>query len=184
MISQFDLPPGPPPPAVVAQAQAGDPGAFSAIYRAYYPRIVRHCARLVGDAVAAEDFAQDTFLKAYLALPHTPGELHLAGWLFRIATNTVRSALRHERCHPCLPLFEGYPAPDGGSDSVAAADDRAVLRAALRPLPPDQAALLLLRLHHGLSYDELAARCGTTPNAAKMRCCRARQAVRGMRNEG
>ena len=170
-------------PVVIAQARAGDQAAFAAIYAAYYPRIVSYCRRIVRDATLAEDLAQDTLIKAYHALPRTTPDLRLPAWLFRIATNTALSALRTRRRVIWLPLLDWHPARDG-SDSPAAVDDRAILRAALRQVPPRQAALLVLHLHHGLSYDELAARCGSTPAAVKMRCSRARATIRGMRNEG
>ena len=66
-------------PSVVARAQAGDAGAFEAIFEAYYPRIVSYCYRLVGEQEQAQDLAQDTFVKAYHALPRTGVDLNVSG---------------------------------------------------------------------------------------------------------
>src|SRR3954464_6100711 len=93
------------PPGLIAQAQAGDPTAFEAIFEAYYPRIVSYCYRLVGDQESAQDLAQETFVKAYHALPRTGEGLNLPAWLFTIATNTALSALRSRRRHAWLPLL-------------------------------------------------------------------------------
>src|SRR5438067_13498765 len=99
-------------PALIAQAQAGDPAAFEAIFAAYYPRIVSYCYRLVDDAEQAQDLAQDTFVKAYHALPRTGDGLNLQAWLFTIATNTAISALRRTRL-AWLPLLDRHPVPPG-----------------------------------------------------------------------
>lgn len=166
------------PPAVIAEAQAGDPAAFEAIFEAYYPRIVSYCFRLVGDAEQAQDLAQDTFVKAYHALPRTGAGLNLQAWLFTIATNTALSALRRRRRIAWLPLLDRHPAPDRGYGSVEQVGDRELLQAALDRLPRESAALILLRLHYGLSYEELAPLFGGSVGAVKTRLSRARRAFR------
>src|SRR5215210_3806850 len=132
MVSDVAARPGPQgtplTPALVAQAQAGDEAAFEAIFEAYYPRIVSYCYRLVGEQESAQDLAQDTFVKAYYALPRTGAGLNLQAWLFTIATNTALSALRARRRRAWLPLLDRYPAPSGGSGSLEAVDDREVLQ--------------------------------------------------------
>ena len=178
MVTDAATRPGALTPAVIARAQAGDPGAFEAIFEAYYPRIVSYCYRLVGEQEQAQDLAQDTFVKAYHALPRTGAELNLQAWLFTIATNTALSALRRRRRLAWLPLLDRYPAPGGGYGSVEAVADRVLLQAALDRLPREQAALLLLRLHYGLSYEELAPLFGGSAGAVKTRLSRARRAFR------
>ena len=166
-------------PALVVRAQAGDEAAFEAIFAVYYPRIASYCCRLVGDAEAAQDLAQETFIKAYHALPRTRAELNLQAWLFTIATNTALSALRQRRRRPALPLQEWLVAPAGmGGGLIEAVDDRALLQAALDRLPRAAAALLLLRLHYGMSYEELAPLFGGSVGAVKTRLSRARRAFR------
>jgi RNA polymerase sigma-70 factor (ECF subfamily) len=165
-----------PSPALIAAAQAGDAAAFEAIFTAYYPRIVRYCYRLVGDLDTAQDLAQDTFIRAYRALPRTQPGLNIRSWLLTIATNTTRTALRRSRQVVWLPLQEGHPAPEDGEHTAEAIADRALMQAALRDLPGDQATLLLLRLHYGFSYEELAPQFGGSPGAAKTRVSRARRA--------
>jgi len=164
-------------PLLIAQAQAGDPAAFEAIFEAYHPRIVSYCYRLLGDVESAQDVAQDTFVKAYGALPRTTAGLNLQAWLFTIATNAALSVLRRRRRIAWLPLLD-HPAPPGGYGSVEAISDRALLQAALDRLPRAQAAVLLLRLHYGLSYEELAPLFGGSVGAVKTRLSRARRAFR------
>lgn len=166
------------PPALIAQAQAGDPVAFEAIFEAYHPRIVSYCYRLVGDGEQAQDLAQDTFVKAYHALPRTGEGLNLQAWLFTIATNTALSALRRRRRIAWLPLLDRHPAPGGGYGSVEQVGERELLQAALDRLPRESAALILLRLHYGLSYEELAPLFGGSIGAVKTRLSRARRAFR------
>ena len=69
----------------------------------YHGPIYGHILGLVGDPAQAEDLTQDTFLKAYKALPGAR-EGAVGAWLYRIATNTARDALRHRRCLTWLPF--------------------------------------------------------------------------------
>jgi RNA polymerase sigma-70 factor (ECF subfamily) len=66
----------------------GDPTAFEDILLAYQDKIYNLCRYMLGNAHDAEDAAQDTFLKAYQALPKFRPEASLYTWLYRIATNT------------------------------------------------------------------------------------------------
>ena len=64
------------------------PPAFEAIYQRYERRIYSYIYRLMGNAEDASDLTQDTFVKAYQALPRAQGEMNLSAWLHRIASNT------------------------------------------------------------------------------------------------
>src|SRR5689334_306010 len=79
---------------LVARARAGDQAAFGEIFDQYQTPLVNYLYRVVGDWELAADLAQDTFLKAYQALPRTDEPLQLGPWLYRIATNTALDALR------------------------------------------------------------------------------------------
>ena len=113
-----------------------------------------------------------------MRLPRTGEGLNLQAWLFTIATNTALSALRRRRRIAWLPLLDRYPAPARRLRLGGAVGDRELLQAALDRLPREQAALLLLRLHYGLSYEELAPLFGGSVGAVKTRLSRARRAFR------
>jgi len=77
--------------------------AFDEMVTRYHGRIYGYLLGMVGDAEQAQDLTQDTFLKAYKALPRTPDPV-LPAWLYRIATNTALDALRHRRRLTWLPF--------------------------------------------------------------------------------
>src|SRR5947209_19821945 len=68
--------------------------SFDQIYDEYKTPIYNYVYHLVGDREQADDLTQDTFLKAFRALPKMDANLKLSAWLYRIATNTAYDALR------------------------------------------------------------------------------------------
>src|SRR5438046_10576771 len=74
--------------ALTQAARRGSEAAFAAIFERFQTPIVNYIYRLVGDWEAANDLAQDTFLKAYSALPGTEPSLQISPWLYRIRANT------------------------------------------------------------------------------------------------
>jgi RNA polymerase sigma-70 factor (ECF subfamily) len=123
----------------------------------------------------AEDLTQDTFIKAYNALPSTRPDLAFKPWLYRIATNTAISQLRRRKIVQWIPFLPGH---DHASDqsierSVGRKQD---IEQTLSRLPQHYASALLLRHYQGLSLAETADALGITENAAKLRLFRARKA--------
>lgn len=160
---------------LVMRARRGDAAAFTEIFERYQHRIVNYIYGLVHDRELANDLAQESFLKAYKALPRMDDELRLAPWLYRIAGNTAFSALRRRRLIRWLPLLN-----DGimtGDMDREVAEAEAVHRA-LATLPPKYAAPLLLHSHEGLSCNEIAVILDISPGAVKTRLFRAREAFR------
>jgi len=77
--------------------------SFDQIYDEYKTPIYNYVYHLVGDREQADDLTQDTFLKAFRALPKMDGNLKLSAWLYRIATNTAYDALRRRKLIAWLP---------------------------------------------------------------------------------
>jgi RNA polymerase sigma factor (sigma-70 family) len=120
------------------------------LYDTEYPRLLRALLAIGGDPDAAEDAAQEAFVKAHrtgLERLDRPG-----AWLLVVGT---RELLRHRRRRRLedekWALRTGTP--DGGTDALA---DRADLIAALRQLPERQRAVVVARYYYGFSYDEIA----------------------------
>ncbi len=153
--------------------------SFDQLVARYQEPLYRHILALVGDPTQAQDLTQDTFLKALKALPGTRDPV-LPAWLYRIATNTARDALRHRRRLTWVPFAPGdaerLPAPDRDLPShVAARED---LRHALARLTPPQRACLLLRARDGLSIAEIAHALDLSPGNVKMILYRAKERLR------
>lgn len=159
---------------LVERARAGDDAAFAVLFEQFHAPILNYLHRMVSDRALAEDLTQDTFIKAYKALPKTQADLAFKAWLYRIATNTALSHLRRGKIVQFLPFIGER---EHGGERV----DRAVTRqtdieTVLDKLPKHYAAVLLLRHYQGLSLAETAEALDITDNAAKLRLFRARKA--------
>jgi RNA polymerase sigma-70 factor, ECF subfamily len=133
--------------AAVRAAQTGSAAAVDELFRSHWPSAHRAAYLVVHDAAAAEDIAQEAFLAAIRALDRFDRRRPFAPWLHRIVVNRAidyaRSrALRHEVADDRAPEPAALESPgDTYSDEVVAA---------LRDLPPDQRAVIVLR--HLLDY--------------------------------
>ncbi|MBA2278005.1 MAG: sigma-70 family RNA polymerase sigma factor [Chloroflexia bacterium] len=159
---------------LVERARAGDQVAFARLFEHYHTPVLNYLHRMVNDRALAEDLTQDTFIKAYNALPRTKPDLAFKAWLYRIATNTAISHLRRGKIVKFLPFLTDREHPDELIErSVTRQTD---IAEALAKLPKHYAAALLLRHYQGLSLAETAAALDVTENAAKLRLFRARKA--------
>jgi RNA polymerase sigma-70 factor (ECF subfamily) len=157
--------------------QAGDLGAFDQLYRRHFDRLRAHCARRVGRA-AAEEVAQDAFVRALLALPRFDGERRFYPWLTVIANRLcIDHVRRHGRTEPTDRVELGS-VDDGHDARYALQADLANLDRALDRLVPRHAEVLDLRERHELSYDEIAAHLGVPHSTVETLLFRARKALR------
>jgi len=168
---------------LVGRARAGDPAAFERLFERYQAPILNYLHRMVGDRAVAEDLTQDTFIKAYRALPGTSPDLAFKAWIYRIATNTAISHLRRQKIVRWVPFLAGT---DHASDESIerSVGRRYDVEQALKRLPQHYAMILLLRHYQGLSLAETASALDITENAAKLRLFRARKAFAGVYQGG
>ncbi len=141
--------------ALMRRAAGGDAQAFGQIVQAYQGRLMRFAGRLLGDSDAAQDAAQEAFLRLWrLRTRYQP-----RGCLQAYLLHTVRSVcLDYARAyHPWEALEEG--ADVGVSDPASLAQGRGLadaVRRAVLSLPEPQRAVFLLSQYEGLSYAEIA----------------------------
>jgi len=172
---------------LVAQALAGAQPAFEQIVRRYQRPVINFIARVTGDRAGAEDLAQDTFVKAFRALPTFDTTRRFSSWLLRIAHNTAVDALRRSHGHtvPIGPDGErdgvrAEPAASAAPDPVEQHDLGRALDAALRRVRPQYRAAIVLRYHESLSYEEIAAVMQVPPATARTYVHRARKELAGL----
>jgi RNA polymerase sigma-70 factor (ECF subfamily) len=171
--------------ALIARAQAGDHAAFETIFTQYQTQIYNYIYRLMGSAEDAYDMTQDTFLKAYLALPKTSDDLRVGAWLYRIATNVCLDELRHRKLLKWQPwesfvsLFHpSQIARDNPERDAMQAETKSEVEVVLEKLSERYRVALVLREYHGLGYEDIAEIMGTTRTAVKTLLLRAREAFR------
>ena len=171
---------------LLARTRAHESDAFAQLVDRHKDRIVNYLSRLTGSRDRAEDVAQETFVRFYQKLHRYREEGALSAYLFRIATNLVRSEERRRRRWQMLqPLFahspfssNGHPAePDPQEDALAHEEHRQVTRA-LASLDVIYRAPLVLREIEGLSYQDIAAALGCSEGTVKSRLHRGRRLLK------
>lgn len=161
-------------------SQAGERSAFDQLVRRYQDRLYRFILRLVGSHDEALELTQDTFIKAWQALPDWRPDAQFRTWLFRIGSNTAMDWLRRRKVVEFVALDEDYDAPSGTADPEAQLQTRQRLQAletALGRLPHDQREIVLLREIEDMSYSEIGAVLGINEGTVKSRLARAREAL-------
>lgn len=157
------------------EARAGSETAFSALFERFQTPIVNYIYRLVGDWDAANDLAQDTFLKAYNSLPRTDEALQISPWLYRIATNTALDSLRRRKRITWVPFKAEMEPPAPQSDPAPRHAESNAIQEALSHVPADQRTCLVLNMHQGMSYKEIATTLGISVNLVAVRIFRGRE---------
>ena len=166
--------------ALARQAAAGDLPAFEALYRRHAGRVHGVIARLVGHHGArAEDLTQDTFVRAWQALPGYRFESAFTTWLHRLAVNTALMDLRARRARPQAEAgedaLEEFGTPDSAGQATALGLD---LERAVATLPPRARAVLVLYDVEGWKHEEIADALGMAVGSSKAQLHRARGLLR------
>ena len=141
---------------LIAQAQAGSKTAYEQLVLRYQRLVVSVAYHHGLDLATAEDVAQETFIKAWLALARfKPSGGGLRAWLCRIAINIATDV--HRREQPTDELTEEISNGENNpAHQLEANDQIQIVRRALAQLPPASRAALTLREYEGLSYTEIA----------------------------
>jgi RNA polymerase sigma-70 factor (ECF subfamily) len=137
--------------------------------------------RLTGNDADAQDLVQEVLLRVHRGLAtYRPGSLE--GWLSRITTNAFLDEVRRRRRRPTDPLPDDAGPLHFSEDAAAASDATRLpddLQAALRSLPPDYRAAVVLCDVVGLDYAEIAEQLGIPIGTVRSRIHRGRTALRG-----
>ncbi len=145
------------------------------------PRLIVLSAGICRDQHRAEEIVQEAFIKLWRQPPDA-GEIAYPSWLRRVVTNLSINALQRTKRPQTLPEFSGDRAMRSGTDEEAQrqADAREELRqvsGAMDRLDPAKRAILMLRAHEGLSYEEIANHLDVPVGTVMSRLNRARQAL-------
>jgi len=156
---------------------AGDSEAFGELFRRHRDRLWAVALRTVGDPEEAGDALQDAMISAFRRAGDFRGDSAVTTWLHRIVVNACLDRLRRKAARPAVSAgdeqaFEALVAQD--SDPARATDTRLDIDAALRILPPQQRAALLVVDMLGFSVADAAIILDTSQGTVKSRCARAR----------
>jgi RNA polymerase sigma-70 factor (ECF subfamily) len=177
---------------LIERFKRGDRRAFEMLVVKYQRRIERLIARMVRDTDLVPDIAQETFIRAYRALPQFRGESAFYTWLYRIAVNSAKKALSDMKRDPVMveaaftqrddddeTSRAGAELTDGETPEslLASKEIAATVNAAIEALSEDLRQAITLREIEGLSYEEIADAMNCPIGTVRSRIFRAREAI-------
>lgn len=171
---------------LVARARQGDQQAFSALFGRYQRIIFSLIRHLTGDEEAAADLTQETFVKAWHALPRLRESQAFGGWLRIIGTNLVRDHARRRRPESTLTdeTNDDGLAPDppdgrpGIEENLISAQQQVAIREAVSRLPEPQRIVLIMHHFEEVPVAEIALELGIPLGTVLSRLSRGREALR------
>jgi RNA polymerase sigma-70 factor (ECF subfamily) len=157
----------------VRRAASGDRAAFGKLYDEYERPVYLMLVGRLGTREDAEDALQSAFLAAWERLPRLRRPERFVPWLFRIATNKATDLLRRRRIRLTADTaVENLIAPQSGSP------ERDGLGRVLATLKPDSRSIVLLRVVHGWTAEEVAAAIGKSAATVRRKYARALEVLR------
>ena len=177
---------------LIERIKQGDVRAFEMLVVKYQRRIERLIGRMVRDVDLIPDIAQETFIRAYRAIPQFRGESAFYPWLYRIAVNTAKKSLMDLKRDPIVTesalaarddddetsRVENELSDGETPDAVLASKEiAAAVNSAIEALSDDLRQAITLREIKGLSYEEIADLMNCPIGTVRSRIFRAREAI-------
>ena len=171
--------PEPDDEALMERFRGGDERAFDALFTRYAPPIRAFLTRLVGDRTLADDLFQVTFLSVVRSRDRFERGAKFAPWLFSIAANAARDALRRRQRSP---LEDGTTAAVEAGITPTMSDPPLAARmsAALLKLPLQQREAVLLHKVFGWTFEEIAVALDSNTATIRVRAHRGTLALQGL----
>ena len=181
---------------LVERVKRGDQRAFEMLVVKYQRRVERLIGRMVRDVDLVPDIAQETFIRAYRALPNFRGDSAFYTWLYRIAVNTAKKSLMDLKRDPLVTESARASRDDDGDETSRVENElsdgetpeallaskeiaccRSSVNAAIAALSEDLRQAITLREIEGLSYEEIADVMNCPIGTVRSRIFRAREAI-------
>jgi RNA polymerase sigma-70 factor (ECF subfamily) len=178
---------------LIERIKLGDTRAFEMLVVKYQRRIERLIGRMVRDVDLVQDIAQETFIRAYRAIPKFRGESAFYTWLYRIAINTAKKALVDLKRDPLVTESARAGRDEDGDETsrvenelsdgetpealLASKQVAAAVNSAIEDLSEDLRQAITLREIDGLSYEDIATVMNCPIGTVRSRIFRAREAI-------
>src|SRR3954452_8073681 len=177
---------------LIERIKRGDVKAFEMLVVKYQRRIERLIGRMVRDTDLVPDIAQETFIRAYRAIPQFRGESAFYTWLYRIAVNTAKKSLMELKRDPLITETARLSRDDDDETSrvenelsdgetpdavLASKQIAAAVNLAIDGLSEELRQAITLREIEGLSYEEIADMMDCPIGTVRSRIFRAREAI-------
>jgi RNA polymerase sigma-70 factor (ECF subfamily) len=163
---------------LVSRSRGGDVDSFNQLILRWERPIYALAYRVIGREEDARDVCQETFLRAFRALPGFKGQAKFSSWLYRIALNLCRDWIRRQRRAPLVQVPEGVDPADLAAereptesieDLVSRRELSAIVEEAMALLPDEQRTAIILKEYHGMTFQEIADLQGCPLSTVKTR---------------
>jgi RNA polymerase sigma-70 factor, ECF subfamily len=163
---------------LVARSMDGDVDSFNQLVLRWERPIYALAYRVIGRDEDARDVAQETFLRAFRALPGFKGQAKFSSWLYRIALNLCRDWIRRKKRTPVVDMPEGVDVAELAAeqgpvesieDLVARQEMSRIVAEGMKLLPDEQRTAIVLKEYHGLTFQEIANLQGCPLSTVKTR---------------
>jgi RNA polymerase sigma-70 factor, ECF subfamily len=174
---------------LVVRAQQGDKKAFGMLVEKYHRKLGRLLGRMIRDQAEVEDVVQESFIKAYRALPNFRGDSAFYTWLYRIGINTAKNYLVSMGRRPQVMQeveiddvenFEGgyeMRTTDTPETALMTKQIAQTVNDTVASLPDELRTAITLREIEGLSYEEIATLMQCPIGTVRSRIFRARETI-------
>jgi RNA polymerase sigma-70 factor (ECF subfamily) len=164
--------------ALIRAIAAGDQEAFERLVERYQNPLCNFIYRYLGDRATAEDITQEVFMRVYRFAPRFAPKARVSSWVFQIARNLALNEIeRRRRQRVDETAVDGEPGSHAHAAPASSELEQEVM-GALRDLPENQRAALLLRVNEELSYREIGEILGLSVQSVESLLFRARQQLR------
>src|SRR4026208_1860109 len=172
---------------LVARSRTGAMASLNQLILRWERPIYALAYRVIGQEEDARDVAQETFLRAFRALPGFKGQAKFSSWIYRIALNLCRDWIRRKRRTPVSQVpddvdLSELAAEQGPTESVeelvARRELSEVVEEAMKLLPEEQRTAVILKEYHGMTFQEIADMQGCPPRTGKQRLYQALSVLR------
>jgi RNA polymerase sigma-70 factor, ECF subfamily len=170
---------------LVRLAQEGSPAAFEELVTKYQPKVFNMALSFTRNREAADDLAQEVFLKAYLALPRFHGRSEFGTWLYRISVNHIKDYLRKKGRAKEVSLddvpeisFSDRERTEKAQLESETEARRTLVQRFVQGLPEKYRVIVTLRDIQGLAYEDISRILRLSPGTVDSRLHRARRMLR------
>jgi RNA polymerase sigma-70 factor, ECF subfamily len=169
---------------IVARVLNGDRQAYALLVDEYKSPIYNLAYRMTGNLEDADDLTQETFIRAYQYLWRYDTSKKFFTWLYTLALNLIRNHLRKKNKYnrSSEELSENLLADKNPSPETELIETQEISVYLLR-LEDESRALLIMKFHQGLSFEEIAQITGKSLSAVKMRIYRGLEKLKGLLKE-
>jgi RNA polymerase sigma-70 factor (ECF subfamily) len=170
---------------LVRLAQEGRPAAFEELVTKYQSKVFSMALSFTRNREAADDLAQEVFLKAYLALPRFHGKSEFGTWLYRISINHIKDYLRKKGRAKEVSLDDVQEIAFSNKEQTERTEQeretearRTLVQRFVQGLPEKYRVIVTLRDIQGLAYEQISQTLHLSPGTVDSRLHRARKMLR------